>query len=280
MTPKIYDCFCFFNENLLLEIRLATLWDYVDFFIIVESKFTISGKPKPINFDIKNYEQYASKIRYLLIDEYPFEMSDAWKNERYQRNFIMHGLQDATDSDWILVSDIDEIPRPEKILNFNPKKYIRADFEQRCYSYYLNNLNTLNGEIVKWYGSKITTFEHYKNFFCGAEQVRSYKSSGLLRSIKRWWFKKSKLQIIADGGWHFTWIGSIENIILKLESFAHQEFNKPEYKDPEVIKQKITSGYEIINPLGRCLPQDIDEQFPTYIIKNKHQLSSWLIEHQ
>lgn len=274
---KIYDCFCYFNEDLLLEIRLETLWDYVDYFVIVESAFTISGNSKPINFNITKFEKYQSKIRYLLIQDYPFPLNDAWKNERFQRNFIENGLNDAQPNDWILISDVDEIPNPQKIELFNPNKYIRGDFEQHCYSYFFNNMNIINGQAVLWYGSKVTTYQHFKSFFGGAEQVRGYKSNGLLRQLKRWWFKKTQVQIIKEGGWHFTWVATIDKIILKLESYAHQEYNKPEFKDPILIKQKIMSGYEVINPNGRCVAQKIDNQFPEYIIKNQQKLADLII---
>lgn len=277
MQPKIYDCFCYFNEDMLLKVRLETLWEKVDHFVIVESVYNSAGKPKPLNFKPEKFQQYASKIRYLVVSDYPHDINDAWQNELYQRNFFMNGLIDASPEDWILISDLDEIPHPEKIQLFNPERYKRADFQQAAYSYYLNNRCYQKGQPVLWHGSKITTYDYLVNFFGSPERMKSYKSSGTLRSLKRYLFKKWMVQTIREGGWHFTWIASIENIILKLESFAHQEFNKPEYKDPEMIKQKIASGHEIINPLGRCIPQIVDSQFPDYIVQHQDELSTWLI---
>jgi beta-1,4-mannosyl-glycoprotein beta-1,4-N-acetylglucosaminyltransferase len=280
MPPKLYDCFCYFNEDMLLELRLETLWDIVDYFVIVESIYTISGKPKPLNFNAEKFAKYAAKIRYLVVRDYPDGLDDAWRNERYQRNYIANGLWDAKADDWVMISDVDEIPRPDKIALFNPKRYKRADFEQAAYSYYLNNRCYNQGERVRWYGSKLTTYQNLLNFFVYPERVRSFKSAGWLRSIKRIIFKRWMVQIIPDGGWHFTWVTSIENIILKLESYAHQEFNKPEYKNPETIKAKIAAGFEVLNPQATCQREVVDETFPQAILNNQQKYATWILAPQ
>lgn len=277
MTHKIYDCFCYFNEDLLLELRLETLWNFVDYFVIVESIYTISGNPKPLNFNPTFFKKYQSKIRYLVVEHYPDGLSDAWRNERFQRNYIANGLLDAKPNDWIVISDVDEIPRPEMIALFKPNQFKRGDFEQHAYSYYLNNRCEKNGAPILWYGSKITTYHNFIKFFKCAESVRSFKIAGFFGFIHRKLFKKKSIQIIQQGGWHFTWIANVEKIILKLESYAHQEFNKPEFKNPESIKAKIESGFDILNPTGRCVIQKIDSQFPNYLVQNQYTFSQYLI---
>lgn len=276
MKPKIYDCFCYFNEDLLLELRFETLWHVVDVFVIVESCKTFSGNPKDLNFKIENFAKYQSKIRYLTISEYPFANENAWKNEKYQRNFIANGLKDASDEDWILISDVDEIPKPEAILQFNPKRYLRGDFAQNMYSYYLNNQCFYDNKPLIWYGSKIVTYKAFKQFFKCAEEVRKFKSTGFFRGIKKNWFRYFRVQLITDGGWHFTWIASIPQIILKLESFAHQEFNNALYKDPEMISQKIQAGLDIINPEARYVRKEINTELPCYIQENPEKYLDWI----
>ena len=277
MPHQIYDCFCYFNEDLLLELRLETLWSYVDYFVIVESVYTISGNPKPLNYKPALFEKYLSKIRYLVVTDYPEGLSDAWRNERFQRNYIANGLLDAKPTDWVMISDVDEIPRPEAIALFNPTQFKRGDFEQDAYAYYLNNRCQQNGENVLWYGSKITTYNHFQHFFKCAESVRSFKIKGVLGFIYRKLLKKQSIQIIQHGGWHFTWIASIEKIILKIESYAHQEYNRPEYKDPIVIQAKIAAGEDILNPHSRCERQALDGQFPVVLIKNTAKYAAWLL---
>ncbi len=277
--PKIYDCFCYFNEDLLLELRLGTLWDHVDYFVICESVLTISGLPKPLFFDINKFKKYESKIRHLIVKDYPFDTADAWRNERWQRDYLINGLYDAKPDDWIILSDVDEIPRPQALALYKPNIGKRADFQQYMYAYYLNNRWELEGSPAIWVGSKVTTFKNLMNFFGGSlEILRGYKLSGPLRGIKRAFFKTFLIQKISDGGWHFTWMAGVEKIIQKLESFAHQEFNKPEFKQPEKIKELISSGRDVLFPERKYKIQNLDEQFPEYLSKNPEKFDDYLIK--
>jgi beta-1,4-mannosyl-glycoprotein beta-1,4-N-acetylglucosaminyltransferase len=282
--PRIYDCFCFFNEDLLLELRLETLWDVVDVFVISEACFTHAGNQRETHFKPERFARYLSKIRYLKLEQKPAGENDFWRNENAIRNHLAQGLGDAQSSDWIIVSDLDEIPRPEKIKDFNPKQ-IRADFVQNYYSYYLNNQwigdeNSPHSQRSPyWYGSKITTYEHFVHFFqSNATQVRNYKSSGWTRPIKRWWYRELVFQKIADGGWHFTWMFSPEDIIKKIESTAHQEFNLPCYKDKNYIIETIRSGKDIVKPYSRYRLRKIDDSFPIYLQQNRPLFADWIIE--
>ena len=274
--PRIYDCFCYFNEDLILELRFETLWEYVDFFVISEASYTHSGLSREPLFDITRFQKYAGKIRYVLLDERPPGPNDYWKNENFVRNNVINGLFDAKPDDLILVSDVDEIPKPERIKEYQPK-HLRGDFDQGYYSYYFNNrwIGDVNasGKLKPnsniWQGTKVTTFKYFVDFFkSNATSVRNYKSDGILRSIKRSWFRWFNVQLIKDGGWHFTWVSSVENIIKKIESTAHQEFNIEENKKPERILALIQSGRDVNKPQARYELQKIDDQFPKYLIEN------------
>ncbi len=276
--PKVFDCFCYFNEDLLLELRLETLWDKVDYFVVCESVLTISGLPKPLYFDLEKFQKYKSKIRHLVVRDYPFDTSDAWRNERWQRDYLINGLFDANPDDWILLSDVDEIPRPETIKNYNPAIGRRGDFQQYMYAYYLNNRWESDDEPVIWVGSKITTYKNLLEFFDGSmEYLRGYKIPGVLRGIRRAIFKKFLIQKINNGGWHFTWMAGVEKIIQKLESFAHQEFNKPEFKETEKIRELIHSGRDVLFPDRVYKSQPLDWQFPDYLVKNQGKFESYLL---
>jgi beta-1,4-mannosyl-glycoprotein beta-1,4-N-acetylglucosaminyltransferase len=267
---KIYDCFCYFNEDLLLQLRFETLWDHVDFFIISEATYTQVGKPKPLNFDIEKFSKYKSKIRYLVVDHFPPGEQGAWKNENYQRSFLINGLHDAEPNDLILVSDLDEIPRPEKILEYDPKRYLRGDFNQRNYNYLMNNLSVeSDNKPSVWFGTNITTFQYLKEFFHNVNSVRSYKSSGIFRSIKRTLFKKFKTQPIMDGGWHFSWVTSPELIMVKMNSIAEQEFIKDEFRTLEYITSKIYSGQDLLGrPIKYVYQPIVEPDFPKYLCDN------------
>jgi beta-1,4-mannosyl-glycoprotein beta-1,4-N-acetylglucosaminyltransferase len=277
--PKIYDCFCYFNEDLLLELRLETLWDHVDYFVICESVLTISGLPKPLFFDANKFKKYESKIRHLIVKDYPFDTTDAWRNERWQRDYLINGLYDAQPDDWIILSDVDEIPRPQALALYKPNVGKRADFLQYMYAYYLNNRWELEDSPAIWVGSKVTTFKNLMNFFGGSlEILRGYKLKGPLRGLKKAFFKTFLIQKIENGGWHFTWMAGVERIIQKLESFAHQEFNKPEFKRPEKIKELISSGRDVLFPERKYKIQNLDEQFPEYLSINPEKFDDYLIK--
>ena len=106
---KVYDCFTFFNEFELLELRLESLWDLVDYFVIVEANKTHANEPKPFNFfeRQKEFKKYFKKIRYVMDDsEVPYSGVGDWSIENNQRNNIIQGLQDAEPDDLIFISDV------------------------------------------------------------------------------------------------------------------------------------------------------------------------------
>ncbi|MCA3148156.1 MAG: beta-1,4-mannosyl-glycoprotein beta-1,4-N-acetylglucosaminyltransferase, partial [Burkholderiales bacterium] len=74
--PRIYDCFCFFNEDLLLELRLDTLWDVVGVFVISEACFTHAGNQRETHFKPERFAKYLSKIRYLKLEQKPAGEND------------------------------------------------------------------------------------------------------------------------------------------------------------------------------------------------------------
>ena len=147
MNNKIYDCFMFNNEDLLLDIRLNILDSYVDYFVIVESRFMHSGKEKRNFFNIKHYNKFEKKIIYIFLEripnfiknsfslqtDKPLSPSVSWKYENYQRDQITKGIANADPEDVILISDVDEIPNlsnldlkkiNHKILSFKQKFFL------------------------------------------------------------------------------------------------------------------------------------------------------------
>lgn len=274
MQQKIYDCFTYFNEDQLLKLRFETLWESVDYFVICEATRTHTGKEKTVNFNFKKFEKYKSKIRYLLIDSYPFETDDPWVYENYQRNYLMNGLNDASDNDWILISDLDEIPNPDSISSFNPAVYLSGSFHQQVFLYFLNNRVMRGASPFIWTLPKITTLKVLRDVFKSPQEVRNYRGKGIFRGIKKYFIRK-KNQAIDDGGWHFTWMGGVERILLKMESMAHQELNKPEFRDPKIIEEKIRGGGDIFGE-GMSVPGGVSS-----IVKIDYQhMPKYLVDHQ
>ncbi|AJK44938.1 beta-1,4-mannosyl-glycoprotein beta-1,4-N-acetylglucosaminyltransferase [Burkholderia plantarii] len=277
--PKIYDCFCYFNEDMLLELRLEILWDHVDYFVIAESRYTQVGDEKPLNFDMERFARFRSKIRYLAIDHLPPGAPDPWKNENYQRSYLFNGLHDAEPDDLIVVSDLDEIPRPECLRRFDARRYLRADLHQYCYAYFLNNRLMDGDGFADWTGTRVTTYRHLTTFFGNVNAVRSYKSAGLLRSLRRAWFRRFRVQQVRHAGWHFSWVTSPAAMIIKMRSVADQKFMSDAFQDLDFIEARIRSGRDVLDRPLRYVPQPVEApQFPSEIVAVRERLARWLIE--
>ena len=121
----IYDCFSYWDEDLLLDLRLNILDNYVDYFVIVEGNKTWQNNPKKLRFEIDKFKKFKNKIIYVPVTDLP-DGEDPYLRENYQRNSIVNGLNNANDNDLIIISDLDEIPDPNKINSFDPKKRFAA----------------------------------------------------------------------------------------------------------------------------------------------------------
>jgi len=242
----------FFDEEMLLGLRLKTLNKYVDKFIIVESKYTHSGDKKKLIFDINKYTEFKNKINYIVIEDPPEDIEDinndddenqknikhimnALRRENYQRNKINDGLKDAAPEDWIIISDLDEIPNLDEI-NFNTINKKIIFFKQRVFYYKLN----LELKNIHWIGSK-------------AVQKKNLISPQWLRNIKDRIYPKWRLDIIFskkkynnifyvyDGGWHFSYIKKPEDIEKKLKSYLHHREYDLEPLGIEKIKNFVNN---------------------------------------
>ena len=158
----IYDCFQYFNEDHIVEMRMNILDKYVDYFVISESTKTHQGKDKKLNFELKNFKKFEKKIIYVEAnykDEEIFNHTGGESLvEQHQRNSIMKGIKDARNDDLIILSDVDEIPDLNKLNEFNKKNY--AVFSQKMFMY---KLNFCNLEENNWHGSKICLKKNFKS---------------------------------------------------------------------------------------------------------------------
>ena len=151
----IYDCFQYFNEDHIADLRFNILDKFVDKFVIVESTVNHQGKPKKLNFEINKHKKFQNKINYIIVDDTPEKIKKPHKGgeslvEQHQRNSIMKGLEKASENDLIILSDVDEIPDLTKLNQYDRNKY--AVFSQKMFMY---KLNLLNLEENNWHGSRI-----------------------------------------------------------------------------------------------------------------------------
>lgn len=272
----IYDCFTFFNELDLLEIRLNVLDGVVDKFVLVESVRTHQGNSKPLYYDENKvrFAKFAHKIVHIVSDKFPDGMSASWEYERYQRNQIKLGLQQCKPDDVIIISDLDEIPAPDKIHQAARIKGIKI-FHQRAFNYFLNC--AIDTKRSSWIGSAMANYKDFdqpqefrNEVIRDARLTNPKKVKRIVHGVVfffRNFFIKIPVTLIEDGGWHFSYLGGTKKIIQKLEAFAHTEFNKEQYKNEQEIEQLINQGKSVYGgPPLTFVP--IDETFPIYIQQN------------
>ena len=264
----IYDCFQYFDEDHMVDLRLNNLNKHVDYFIISESTKTHQGKSKKINFDIKNFSKFKDKIKFIIADykdEINFTNHTGGESpiEQHQRNSLIKGLKNASSEDLLILSDSDEIPDLTKLpLIDKKKKYIA--FSQKMFMYKLNlqNLNESN-----WIGSKITKVKYLKTM----QEFRNLK----FKNYPIWRIDKLNQQII-NGGWHFSYLQTPEQILKKIKSFSHGEFNNKDLNEKE-IELKILKNEDIFGRETKLKKISIDGSFPEFIVNNKDKYLNWII---
>ena len=262
---KIYDCFSYWDEDLILELRLNILNNYVDYFVIVEGNKTWQNNYKKFRFDISKFSKFKDKIIYIPVEDMP-DGDNPYLRENFQRNCIFRGLKNTTEDDLIIISDLDEIPNPKVINNFKTNMRY-AVFKQRHFYYKLNLASKKN---PYWYGSRICI----KKYLESPQWLRDLK----FKKYPFWRIDKIKdLQIIKNGGWHFSYLQSPENLLKKIASFSHGEHNKPEFADSQNIKKKIKMQKNIFGQEFSYKKIEIDQTFPKYILENKDKLKEWII---
>ena len=266
----IYDCFQYFNEDHIVDLRLNILNEYIHKFVIVESTVDHQGKVKKLHFDINKHLKFKKKINYIIVDDTPDQIKKPHVGgeslvEKHQRNSIVKGLDKADDNDLVILSDVDEIPNLNRLDKFDKNKY--AVFSQKMFMYKINFLNLKENN---WHGSRICLKKNLRS----PQWLRNLK----FKEYPFWRIDKVRnLQIIKDGGWHFSYLQTPENISQKIQSFAHGEYNKSELTNLENIYSKIQKGQDIFNRGHNLKKVELDSTFPSYILNNKEKFKKWLI---
>jgi len=279
--PRIFDCFTFFNEFDLLEIRLSYLYPYVDHFIIAESDTTHNGAEKPFNFQAQRdrYKRFEDKIIYIASEmpEFSGDIKGAWKREGFQRDEIKRGLQQANaqPDDIVLLSDLDEIINAKLVVQLANDGLENVQVKSRSF---------LRKEVIdgffgffrdKWEGKKENrmrmrqglkglndtdslpvTFrmDNFYYFLNNREKERNVWKGAVcfnFRLLEEFTLNELRdlrrfpVKIVEDAGWHFSYLGGIEKIKHKLQHFAHQEFNVSDLVNDDYINFCIENGYSL-----------------------------------
>ena len=267
---KIFDCFIFFDEKDLAELRINILKDYVDFFVICEAKQNHRGKPKKLNFPLEKFNYIKDKIIYITFDNFP-DLNSTWKRQDYQRNYLINGLSDAKSNDLILFSDADEIPNPKTFKNLYKKCFDNVGIFIQKFFYYKLNLNVPS--YSQWEGTKVTLKKNIKSFSWMRDKVK-------LKNLNYnfWRIDKYKnVYKINEGGWHFSFLGDPKFIASKIKSYTHDELDKEEFTDLDRINNRINNFQDPFDRKKQLIKIDIDSTYPDYILKNKERFKNWIV---
>ena len=296
---KIFDCFMFYDEEVLLDIRLNILDKYVDYFIIVESKFFHNGEKRSLKFNIERFNKFKDKIIYIIHEKEPsgilkLDQKDnesikshklifnAHLRENDQRNHISQGLTKAADDDLILISDLDEIPNFNS-LNLSKVKNQIIIFQQEIFYYkfnrYLPNFT--------WHGTKACK----KKKLLNPQWLRNIKNKTFsFWRIDTFFSKKKYINkiFISNGGWHFSNIKNADDIELKLKSYLHHRDYETEELGNNKIKELIKNNETIYDMFGdkkskkygnntrKKLKKYDLEKLPQFIQNNINKLNEWM----
>ncbi len=264
----------YFDEDLLLDLRLNILDSFVDKFIIVESNLTHTGNLKKFKFNINKFEKFKHKINYYPLENLKIDKNLKLKKNWSQyhlvdqsiRNSISRYISDASDEDWIIISDIDELPNPNIIQNFDKRKKY-SFFEQQLF-YYKFNLKCVSEP--PWYGSRLCVKKYLKSPQW-LRNIKINKKDNLLKKIF------NDQQILKNGGWHFSSVKKPSEIITKLKSFAHNELVKEYMLNENYIRDKIKNCEDIFDRGTILKKVELNNDFPEYLLKNKDKYSEFII---
>lgn len=278
---SVIDVFPFFNELDILELRLATLFSEVDYFVVGESVETFAGAEKPLYFaeNESSFAEYASKIIYVpytkRLNCHPYE------RDRQQKDALLHHvLANTKPTDLLILGDVDELPRPVHLQSAlaAAETHRIAHFAQDLYCHYVNLLETtgkllsISGDYPgvaskKWLGTRVMS----QSVAARSSFTELRDPSSTQRGIR-----------ISNGGWHFSDCGSHDGadlrtrVLRKLETSAHQELNTP--RNRRQFYRRIQSGRDAFGRRGaRFKRVPLDSTFPEFLVRHQDRFRELIL---
>ena len=291
---KVFDCTAYFEEELMMDIRFNILNNHVSKFIVVESRYSHSGKKKKLNFNIKRFSEFRHKILYLVIEDEPKNLLEIKNNDtdsaikrlnsikrlEQARNYMMEGLKDASEDDVVLLSDSDEIPNLDvcDIKNIGNDIYI---FEQKMFNYKFN----LYYDLIPWFGTRACKIKNLKSF-AWLKDLKSKKYPLWRIDVLFSDLKSNKVKIIKNAGWHFNNLLTAEKLYNKLVNQGHHNEFDVSGITLENLKAKIQNRLAFYNHKADKkdnnkynfeykLKKVGDDQLPKFLVDNKSNYKNW-----
>ncbi len=260
---RVFDCFTFFNELDMLELRLRHHWNYVDHFVICEANQTFRGAPKPLHFqdNIERYREYLPKIIHVAIDDFP-DTNSPWDREHFQRTALARGLEGASLEDQIIVSDCDELLSHEALSRLREMPGF-VFFDMAMYQFFVNMRAAKSG----WLKAYAFRWGDRDKLNWG-EQNKSMNFNVPRQLEKRFYDGwPGEKQIVENAGWHFTFLGGVGQVTAKLLAYSHSEEWQRKMLDERVLEDQLIKLRDVGG--GRFLDYcEVDQSFPMILRAN------------
>lgn len=270
---KIFDCFTFNNELDLLELRLEEMSNGVDHFVIVEADHTFQGHQKKLHLkeNWNRFQKWHDKIIHVVVEDMP-NNGNPWHNEHHQRNSILRGLTSATDDDFIIIGDVDEILRRSTLLELKLENKDLVGFRMPYFNFKLNYMLQQDKETYHVW----TVGCKKKNLNVSPENFRNKRFA--FQSLA-YGFDNGTIKVYEHAGWHFTYLGNTEWVKDKIRSFAHSELNKQEVLDKIDVDAMMQRGvgFNPLNPLP-FIKVKVDQYFPKAVAGNLIKYRDYIAE--
>ena len=290
---KIYDCTTFYSEHMMLDLRFNILNEHVHKFVVIESTYSHSGKKKKLNFDINNYSKFKDKIIYKVIDYEPANIEgitnkspqylkriNSLKRIELSYNFMENAIENANDEDLIILSDNDEIPNLNSSSFKNTNKNLII-FKQLFFYYKFNLLY----DLMPWFGSRACKKKNLKSF-SWLKNIKNKKYPFWRLDVYFSNLKNTNVEIINDGGWHFTNLKSPKELFEKMENFGHHDEFDISGITLEDIEKKMREKKVFYNHfVDKSNPYKWENSYklkkvehnklPKFLIENKESFNQW-----
>ena len=291
---KIYDCTTFYSEHMMLDLRFNILNEHVHKFVVIESTYSHSGKKKKLNFDINNYSKFKDKIIYKVIDYEPTNIEsitnespqylkriNSLKRIELSYNFMENAIENANGEDLIILSDNDEIPNLNSSSFKNTNKNLII-FKQLFFYYKFNLLY----DLMPWFGSRACKKKNLKSF-SWLKNIKNKKYPFWRLDVYFSNLKSANVEIINDGGWHFTNLKSPKELFEKMKNFGHHDEFDISGITLEDIEKNMREKKVFYNHFADKGSQDKWEYeyelkkasldiLPNYLQVNKEKYNNWL----
>ncbi|WP_284165615.1 hypothetical protein [Frigidibacter sp. SD6-1] len=277
--PKIFDCFTFYNELDLLELRLNELWPVVDHFVIAEAALTFTGKPKPLYFQENRarFAPFLDRIIHIVVEDFP-PTASSWEREIHQRDCVRRGLAAARPDDLLLLSDVDEIPRASAVgllRGAPPRRGEVVCFSLDWHAYYINvrlreKWVRLGPRAIRM--DSLATIDGLRGVYAPAssfarDTVRWLKACRRMRTLVR-------RRVLEDAGWHFSWLGGVEAVAAKGSSISEHSHVRKGDKTLDWARARIDGL--LGDRLGYDLVED-RETLPAYVRQRPDLFDRYLL---